>query len=247
MVVLAVGACGDNRTPALRDARASDAAFVADAGPDPDVISPPSVDFGAAIVDCPTTAKMFTVTNTGTTTHGPITTSIGGATAGDFMITSDGCTGQSLAPTAACTLSVQFQPATAGAKFAALDVTSSPAVSLIAGLAGTGLSPAPLSISPSTVAFPDTPSGQTSMTKDVTITNNGCATTGSLTPTLGGAAPSQFTISADGCTGVMLAPTTSCTVTLAFSPTTSGAKSASVVISANPGGTVTAAMTGTGL
>jgi hypothetical protein len=61
-----------------------------------------------------------------------------------------------------------------------------------------------------------------------------------------GTDPGDFTRSNDDCSGTSLDPGETCTVDLAFAPTGSGAREATVVASASPGGTASAAVSGMG-
>ena len=114
--------------------------------------------------------------------------------------------------------------------------------------------PAPtgLSISPTEHDF-----GSTNF-QDFMVTNNGPGTTGQLdSTTLGGTMgdASQFEAShpsAPGgpggpCPGAVLAPGESCNQRVFFNPTFPGSFRTTLVVLGDPGGTVTAVLTGTGI
>jgi hypothetical protein len=61
----------------------------------------------------------------------PVAASIGGPNAGDFTIAGDGCSGQTLAPGASCTIQVQFAPSGLGARSAALDIPWNDSLSVL--------------------------------------------------------------------------------------------------------------------
>jgi hypothetical protein len=81
-----------------------------------------------------------------------------------------------------------------------------------------------------------------------TVTNSGGTDTGTITVALAGSDKDQFSLVAgmDGCTGQILTPNATCMVTVRFAPTTRGAKTASLTADANPGGSGSASLSGTG-
>lgn len=113
-----------------------------------------------------------------------------------------------------------------------------------AGLETSVVSDAGLSIQPATVAFNHEPYEQTSAAMEVTLTNGGSATTGALQATLTGANAGDFALDAGGC--ATLAPSATCHMSVSFTPTTTGARAATLQVTASPGGTVAAGLTGAG-
>ncbi len=75
-----------------------------------------------------------------------------------------------------------------------------------------------------------------------TVTNTGTVPSGMLSLTLGGANASEF--SASGCEGVVLSPGGACQVVATFRPTTAGMQTASFNVTGNPGGQVSAMLSG---
>jgi hypothetical protein len=118
--------------------------------------------------------------------------------------------------------------------------------------------PTGLSISPTEQDFgTDSADGQSSNFHFFTVTNHGPGTTGPLdSTTLGGTMgdASQFEAthpSAPGgpdgpCPGAVLAAGQSCNQQVFFNPTFAGSFRTTLVVLGNPGGTVTATLTGTG-
>jgi hypothetical protein len=86
--------------------------------------------------------------------------------------------------------------------------------------------------------------GSKSATKTVVVANVGPGTTGSLAVALSGS--SDFVIDTDGCKEMALGTTGNCSVAVHFAPTTSGLRSASLQVSATPGGTAQVSLSGTG-
>ena len=115
----------------------------------------------------------------------------------------------------------------------------------------TVLGPAHLTISPTSKDYgnaaiqmpPDGPA------QAFLITNDGGVPTGTITASITGAAHDQFDKRADSCNGNTLTttgPGSSCTIVVAFEPTSLGTKNASLDVSATPGGSVSAPLTGEG-
>ena len=208
-------------------------------------VSPLTRDFGSVTVDASSAAMAFTVTNTGGSDSGSISASLMGSGSSPFSIESNGCT--TLAANATCTVSVAFHPTAPGARTANLVVSSSPGGSVSASLDGTGVEIGELTINPSTNAFGDVVVGATSTsTATFTVRNTGGTTTGTLNVAATGSDPGSFDKASDSCNGQTLAANATCTITVSFAPTSPGAKSASFTITGEPGGTVTAAVSGNG-
>ncbi len=208
-------------------------------------LTPQTADLGTVNACLTTAPAIFTITNTGGSTSGTISAITTGADAAAFNVMSSTCT--TLAAAGTCTVNVTFTSSMPGAHTASLVVSASPGGAVMATLDAAGVSFGALAISPSTFAFPDQAVNTTGASTQVfTITNGGCVTTGVFSVTPGGSDPIQFVKTADSCSGVTLAPSTSCSFTIAFHPTTTGAKTASFVVTGNPGGEVSAAVSGNG-
>ena len=209
-------------------------------------VSPTPHGFGTWATGTTSGAQTFTVANSGTGPATALTISLTGADTGQFTISNDTCAGQTLAPSASCTVDAAFAPTSTGVKSASLQATEAFGLTAAASLSGTGATPATLAISPSPHAFGTWATATTSGTQTFTVTNTGGVPSGTVTAGLTGADPGQFTVSADTCTGQTLAPSASCTVNATFAPSSTGAKSAGLQAAATPGGTATASLTGTG-
>jgi len=108
-----------------------------------------------------------------------------------------------------------------------------------------GTSTAALVAAPGSAAFGGVLLGSSSPTMAVTISNSGTATTGPIAASLTGTSAAQFAIVGNTCAS--LAPTASCVVTLRYSPTVRGLASASLAVTAAPGGAANVALSGNGL
>ncbi len=94
------------------------------AAPPPTVsVSPTSHDFGEVDVGSTSVAQTFTMTNTGTAALTP-TITITGTWAPDFQTQNNTCSGQSLLPSATCTVQVVFSPSNEGTESARLLIGS---------------------------------------------------------------------------------------------------------------------------
>ena len=243
-VVTVLGGCGDNGVLPI-DAPDIDAAIDAALPPAQLSISPLTSDFGSVTVGMASSAS-FTVSNTGGITSGSISAQIMGAAASNFSIETNSCT--TLAPNATCTIAVSFAPASPGGKTANLSVSATPGGSVSSSINGTGVGIGNLTISPSSNAFGNVVVGATSATTATfTVTNTGGTPTGALVVTAGGSDPGDFVTQSDTCGGVMVPAAGTCVITVSFQPGSAGAKSASFQITGAPGGTVNAAVSGTGL
>ncbi|MCC6996336.1 MAG: choice-of-anchor D domain-containing protein, partial [Deltaproteobacteria bacterium] len=78
------------------------------------------------------------------------------------------------------------------------------------------------------------------------IENDGGQPSGALALTLGGADASSFNLSGAACQGLTLAAGASCAVTISFAPGSAGIRTASLTVTADPGGTVVSSLTGRG-
>jgi len=152
--------------------------------------------------------------------------------ASPFSTVSDNCTGVTVAPSGSCTVSVRFSPTTTGLRTDTLNIPSNdPDQSTFNfAVSGTGTTTATPDISVSgNGAFGDVATG-TSSTRSITINNVGTAdlVMGNL---FGLASP--FSTVSDNCTGVTVAPSGFCTVSVRFSPTIAGLRSDTLNIPSN--------------
>ena len=95
----------------------TDGMVTGDAGPGGDAaftITPALQNFGDLAVGASSSAAAFTVTNTGMSASGAVTTAISGAGATSYSITANTCAGMTLAPAATCMISVVFSPTQLG-------------------------------------------------------------------------------------------------------------------------------------
>lgn len=203
-------------------------------------LAPGSLAFGNEVVGDATPSQTLTLTNDGDVASGVPTVALAGDDAGQFTIVDNGCT-TAVAAGGSCEVDVAFAPDASGTASASLTATAAPGGTTSAALAGTGQTPSELSISESSYdfGFSDGPIEHT-----FTITNDGDATTGAPGVDLGGS--SAFSVTTDTCT-TALAGAASCTVGVTYTGSGSDEQSGQLSVSAAPGGTVTADLTGSPL
>jgi hypothetical protein len=177
--------------------------------------SPVTMNFGAVVEGTNSSAATFTATNSGGLTVNLQPASI----TGDYAIGNNTC-GATLAPNAVCTLAVTFTPTASGGRTGMLalpsDASNSPAT---VSLSGSGVTPATVTLGPSTLSFPVTVVGATSAKQVLTATNAGGVTAQLQAP----AASSNYQVVPAGttCQGT-LAAGASCALQVAFAPTSTG-------------------------
>ncbi|MGV1037597.1 MAG: choice-of-anchor D domain-containing protein [Candidatus Nanopelagicales bacterium] len=198
-------------------------------------ITPANKAFGNTGTNHISTARPFTVTNTGsaTLTMGALT--VEGTNADQFSVDSDNCSHQALAPAGQCAIVVTFRPTSNGAKSAGLHLVSDAPSTPDVNVTGTGVDPAPHLAAPVTNEFGTVAVDASSATHQLVITNDGTAdlTFGAGAVTATGSDPTHFAITADACSNTSVTPDTSCIVTVRFSPTSRGAKAAKIFIVSN--------------
>lgn len=200
------------------------------------VLSPASLVFAGQQVQTSGTSQTIRLENTGT-----LNLSVSSITiTGDFTET-DNCSGESMAPGDSCAIQVSFAPTATGARSGTMTVFANVAGGqLAATLAGTGLAPAAVTLTPSSLSFGPTLVGKSAPVQYVVIANTGQETVSLASETVSG----DFTLSPDTC-GTSLAANSSCTVGIVFTPTASGTRNGVLTVTDGPG-TQTAALSGTG-
>jgi 6-phosphogluconolactonase (cycloisomerase 2 family) len=203
-------------------------------------LSPKRLAFGPQVAGTSSLGKKVILTNTDTANPLSI---VSITPSGNFTETNS-C-GSSVAPLAACTITVGFAPTSATALNGAVTITDgAPGSPHIIGLTGTGtsqVSPSPVSLAFGAVAI------GSNITKSVKVTNNTTGTVSGLAfASSGDYSPSPG--SPNPC-GSSLASKASCNESVTFAPTAVGALNGAVLISdsaANSPQVVTLTGTGSG-
>ena len=199
-------------------------------------LGPASVTFPAQQAGTVSSPVPVTVTNSGTATLQVSSV----LASGDFL-ESDTCTGTSIAPGATCTVNVRFAPTATGARNGLLTLYANvPGGQATAALSGTATAPAAIVLTPTSLAFPATPIGNTSPVQNITLSNTGGVSANVQPAVIAG----DFRITANTCT-TTLAPQTGCTISIVFAPTASGVRSGTLTF-VDDAGTQVASLSGTG-
>ncbi len=205
-------------------------------------LSPTTLTFASTNEGSTTAAQLVTVKNSGTAALTLTSETITGTNASSFVKSATTC-GTSLAVGTTCTVSVEFKPAAVGALTAALSIadnaTGSPQT---VKLSGTGV--APVTVTPTSIAFPATVVGVTSDAQIVTVKNNGAATVTLRSIVLGGTNASSF--EDIGTCGATLAAGASCSEYVAFKPASAAALSGTITVTTSVGSPLVVTLKGTG-
>ena len=157
-----------------------------------------------------------------------------GSDPGDFAVGSNGCSGQSLAANASCTIGVRFAPSAAGALTAMLTIAGQGnGQAQEVALSGIGAGVVAATVAPSSLTFGQDPYGQTSAGQSVMISNNGSLPLTVQPASLQGSDAGDFTIASDTCNGQAMPPGGSCSVSVTFTPKAVGQRAATLTISDN--------------
>ena len=213
--------------------------LIGEAQPAPLTLTPVALDFGSVELGA-TAALPLQVTNTSSV---PLPFNSISVSTSNYAVTGDcPARGSSLPAQSSCTLQVSFTPIKTGALPASLNISaSSPAISLIAPITGTGtqsnLIAAPASLNFSGIAL------GASANLPLTLTNTGTAAVTNLVFTLTG----DYVITSP-CPVATLVPGSSCTLIVTFTPTVTGPRSSTLTVSSsNPNSPFSVPITGTGL
>lgn len=157
-----------------------------------------------------------------------------------FVLASNSCGTTSLAAQSDCQIQVEFAPTQTGAATGTLTLNDGLGIQSVV-LEGNGATPAADSLSPGSLAFPQTIAGQVSAAQAVQLTNSGDAPLTSISAGVS----AGFEISSNNCT-TQLAGHASCAIAVAFDPTQAGAQNGTLTVS-DALRTQTVVLSGTGL
>lgn len=199
------------------------------------------VPFGSVVVNTTAATQTITVANRGTENLVVGAVAASNPVAAPFSLLSDGCSGQTLTPSATCTLTVSYTPTAEGTAYDSFDIPSNDPDEKIASitLSGTGAYPditVTDNIAPSDdllLPFGTRPAtGYKYPYKTITVKNDGAAGLifGNITTT----APfSVSNVCSSYTSAPGLPPGSTCTLYIYFGPTVEGEYSATVNIPSN--------------
>jgi hypothetical protein len=174
-------------------------------------LQPTSIDFGDQESGTTSDARQITAENSGGVPV-PIKSV---AVTGPFVLASNGCGTESLAPNTDCQMTVKFAPTVPGAATGALTMVDDAGTQTVQ-LSGNGTAPPTDTLSASALTFPATVIGVTSAAQTVTITNSGGNPLTSITVSVSGAFQQN-----NNCT-TQLAANASCAINVMYLPTAAG-------------------------
>jgi hypothetical protein len=195
-------------------------------------LAPSTLNFNSQTLGTTSPSQAVSLNNTGSATLTISGVSISGPNASDFVLanTTNNCGGSvSLGVGASCTVSVAFSPQAVGNLSATLEILDNSAQSpRTVALAGVGLAPPTVTLSPTSLNFPAQVVGSTSAAQTVTVATS--ASSGVLA-NISINASSNFSAS-NNCGG-SVAGGGSCSITVAFTPTASGNLTGTLVVASN--------------
>ncbi|MGC1400778.1 choice-of-anchor D domain-containing protein, partial [Candidatus Binatus sp.] len=189
-------------------------------------IKPASLTFAKQEVGTTSTAKDVTLTNPNSFS---LQINSVMASAGDFSLSSDGCSGTDLGPGANCVVGVEFTPSATGTRTGSLTISDAAANSpQSVSLSGTGILAKP-TYSPTHVSFGQQPVEVPSSAETITLTNPN-----SISLSVTSVVPSgDFTTVNDTCSGTQVTANGTCTFGVIFTPSQTGTRTGNVVVSDN--------------
>jgi hypothetical protein len=210
-------------------------------------LSATSLAFGNVAFKTESVYQPVTLTNTGGSPLTIRSVALTGTNKTQFLISSNYCPA-SLAAGANCTIHLHFYPQVTGAATAALTMTDNATGSpQSVTLTGTGVTPAAVSLSTTSIAFGNVTVKTESLYRAVTLTNTGGSPLAISSVALTGTNKTQFLISSNYCPA-SLAAGANCTIHLHFYPQVTGAATAALTITDNAAGSPQAVtLTGTGV
>lgn len=208
-----------------------------------------SLSFGAIRVGVTSGVMSARLTNTGNGIVRVSSTALSGTDAPDFAIVSDACTGAELGAEGFCEVSMTMTPSVDGVRAANLRLVSdAPGSPHDVALGGSGFTPNPaITVSPLMVAFGNQTTGRAASVRSIKVSNSGqeALLVGAIS--IGGADAAVFSMPSNPCSGAVLAPAGSCSLTVTFTPMNVRAHSAEIVIPSNAGDPVRVGLTGSGV
>jgi hypothetical protein len=196
-------------------------------------LSPTTISFPNTSVGSTATAMSTTLSNTGNAVLNISGITLSGANTSDFAETTS-C-GTTLAAGKTCTISATFTPASAASFTTTISVTDDATGSpQTVTLTGTGTAAPIVSLSPTTLSFPNTPVGSTATAMSTTVRNTGNAALTLSGVTLAGSNSTDFA-QTNNC-GASLAASASCTISVTFTPAAVANYAATISVADNAAG-----------
>lgn len=159
--------------------------------------------------------------------------SITGPDAADFAVEWGNCENNLMAPSNSCGMGIRFRPSATGVRTASLVVQSDSAAGpIVVPLSGEGLHGPQMTLDTTQALLGNVALGDSAQ-HTFTVTNTGDYLLYIQRSFLVTGTPLMFPVRADSCSGRILSPSESCSVTVDFQPTTLGEKSAAMLFITN--------------
>jgi len=214
-------------------------------GPPQLAFEPGSYDFGLQQVNRETSQATFQLRNNGEGTTQVYAVDIVGSGSGAYWFGMNDCNGRYLNPNESCTVQVNFNPYDAVPFDAQLRASSEEGTNFYADLSGEG-GRAILAAASEPTNFGSAAVGSAGVTKTIEITNSGNYPGGAFIAVIAGGAIGSFQLLDESCTGVMLAPGSSCNMVVRFQPLSTGVKTARLGLFGDSDGGAQVTLTGVG-
>jgi hypothetical protein len=186
-------------------------------------LTPATLAWGIIAIGSTSSAKVATLTNTGSSTLTISSISVTGGSSAEFPISANTC-GSTLAAGVNCTISVEFKPTAEGLQSATLSVVDG-AGTQTSALSGDGTA---IKFAPPSLTFTSTAVGTSSAPLTTTMTNLSTSAVTITSIVIGGANTTDYT-QTNNC-GTSLAGKASCVITVTFTPTAVGTRTANVTV-----------------
>ena len=194
-------------------------------------LSTSSLVFPNTQVSTQSTAQTLTVTSSG---NAPVLFGTLALT-GDFALTGDTCSRQTLAINTTCSVQIAFNPKTTGLRSGQLTIYANIHTGqAVVSLSGIGTTAPSILFTPTSLTFAATLVNQSTAAQIVNIANTGGTTATLQTPVLTGTNVTDFAITANTCTAT-LASQTACAVAITFTPTAAGTRGATLSLTDSAG------------
>lgn len=159
--------------------------------------------------------------------------SITGPDAADFSVEWGNCENDQMGPNNSCGMGIRFRPSAPGVRTASLVVQSDSAAGpIVVPLSGVGLHGPQMTLDTTQALLGNVALGDSAQ-HTFTVTNTGDYLLYIQRSFLVTGTPVMFPLRADSCSGRILSPSESCSVTVGFQPTTLGEKSAAMLFITN--------------
>ncbi|MBL8954599.1 MAG: choice-of-anchor D domain-containing protein [Myxococcaceae bacterium] len=205
-------------------------------------VMPPQHTFGAVAIGR-TARQTFTVRNGGAAATSVVSTMRLGASASHYSLALDTCAGAMLPPMGACSFDVVFAPTASGPLPVTVTAGATTGGTVSVDLAGTGIAPARLVLSPLDGGFGTLDAGQV-LGRSYTVVNTGEEPSEPVGLVL--TAPVSFSLDGGTCLGARLGNDAGCNFSLRYAPSGLETASGTLAVGADAGGVTVLGLQGQG-